>query len=224
MLLGKQSMSFQFTKQDVKMLTLAALIAVAACAPLPETKITQQDDGAVFSGVIDSSTLDSLRTAFGHNPKNKTLTLQNVPGSVDDEASLKHLTRFVRDNRLTTRVPASGVIASGGTDLALMGVTRVIEPGACIGVHTWAAGGIFGSETGAELPQDDPSHELYLSFYKEIGISEEFYWFTLAAAGPDDVHWMTEEEINQYGLSSKPITGSRDETPQERTERCFNRL
>lgn len=31
-----------------------------------------------------------------------------------------------------------------------------------------------------------------------MGIPEAFYWFTLEAAAPDSIHWMTEAEMARY--------------------------
>lgn len=56
------------------------------------------------------------------------------------------------------------------------------------------------------------------------GIAEAFYWFTLAAVGPDEMHWMSEDEINRFGLSMTPVAGSPVETPDQRAARCGQRL
>ena len=41
---------------------------------------------------------------------------------------------------------------------------------------------------------------LYLEYYKDMGIPEDFYWFTLEAAPYDGIHEMTREEMLQYEL------------------------
>ena len=46
------------------------------------------------------------------------------------------------------------------------------------------------------ITRDDPEHQLYLDFYEEMGTPAAFYWYTLRAAPPDDIHWMTEAEID----------------------------
>lgn len=209
---------------NFKAASLAILIVLGACASYPETAFSPQSDGLRVEGVIDDTTLGSLQQGLRNNPQLDTLILQNVPGSADDEQSLTKLSRFIRGQGLTTRVPSDGVVASGGTDMVLMGATRIIEPGACIGVHTWAAGGLFGDEAGSDLPRSDPAHQLYLTFYQEMGIPEAFYWYTLAAAGPDDVHWMSPEEINRYGLSTTPVPNSLNETAEQRRARCEQRI
>lgn len=209
---------------NFKAASLAILIVLGACSSYPKTAFSPQSDGLRVEGVIDDTTFDSLQQALRNNPNLDTLVLHSVPGSVDDEQSLIKLSRFIRAQGLTTRVPSDGVVASGGTDMVLMGATRIIEPGACIGVHTWATGGLFGFEAGSELPKSDPVHQLYLTFYQEMGIPEAFYWYTLAVAGPNDVHWMSPEEINRFGLSTRPAPNALDETAKQRNARCEQRV
>ncbi|MDA7966484.1 alpha/beta hydrolase [Ruegeria sp.] len=209
---------------DFKLWTLTALVVLGACAQYDDLSVHRAENSLVVTGVIDAETEYFLREAAAANPGAKQLVLHDIPGSVDDENSLVGLSRFVRDSNLTTVVPATGMVASGGTDLALMGRNRIIEPGACVGVHTWAAGGLFGFETGAELPRDDPAHQLYLQFYRDMGIDEEFYWFTLEAAGADTIYWMSEDEINRFDLSTIPVKGSPAETAAQRDQRCSARL
>ena len=53
---------------------------------------------------------------------------------------------------------------------------------------------------GADLPEDARVHDLYLDYYEDMGISTDFYWFTLNAASYDGMHEMTRAEMVQYGL------------------------
>ena len=209
---------------NCKIFLLALAILLGACASYDSVTVHRSDNALVLNGVIDSETAHTLRAAMSANPAVRKLVLQNIPGSADDEHSLRVLSRYIRGSGLTTVVPANGLVASGGTDMVTMGRYRVIEPGACIGVHSWAMQGLMTMDAGADLPRDDAGHDLYLDFYQDMGIVEEFYWFTLQAAGPDKVHWMTEEEINRYGLSTEPVQGSPHETAAQRQRRCESRI
>ncbi|NVO57020.1 alpha/beta hydrolase [Rhodobacteraceae bacterium B1Z28] len=204
-------------------ITAALLTLLTACG-YPQTKIVTRGDQFVLTGIINETTLEVIQEARQGTSRISTISLQNVPGSANDEASLSKLSRYIRAENLDTIVPSDGIVASGGTDMALMGRRHVIEPGACVGVHSWAAG-VFGLpvDIGAELPRDAPEHQLYLKFYDNIGISHDFYWFTLEVAGPDAVHWMSPEEINRFGLSDVLVPTS-GETIAERSARCFGRL
>ena len=95
--------------------------------------------------------------------------LHSVPGSIDDAANFR-LARMVRQAGLATRVPAGGLVASGGVDLFAAGVRRDAQPGACLGVHSWARGGFNGTQTANDLPRDHRLHQVYLRYYREMGV------------------------------------------------------
>lgn len=209
-------------KTSFKFAGLGLCFALAACG-YPQTEFVAQNGSFDLTGVIDGRTLDSLQAALEENPGITTIRFVSVPGSADDEASLEELASFIRGRGMTTVVPSNGMVASGGTDMVLMGKHRVIASGACIGVHSWASA-VFGQNvgTGAELSRDDEAHDLYLDFYDQMGIPQEFYWYTLEVADADDIHWMSPAEINRFGLSSVPVPAS-SETPEARAERCWAR-
>lgn len=153
-------------------------------------------DRALMSGVIDGTTPKQVQTLIDDHPNVKTIVMQQVDGSADDEANLM-AARLVRKHGFHTHVPADGEIASGGTDFFLAGATRTVAEGAKLGVHSWATG---DGLTGDQVPKDDPQHKLYLDYYAEMGIPADFYWFTVQAAPAEDMHWMTMAEIEQYQM------------------------
>ena len=208
-------------------LSISVLVLfLTGCLSIPQLELEHHSNQLVLKGVIDFDTPEQIENALNENPAIDTLILQWVPGSVDDQSSLTKLGQLIRSHNLTTIVPSDGVVASGGTDLLLTGAERIIEPGACIGVHTWSKSGLFSSLPGNEVPKDDPQHQLYLNFYDEMGIPESFYWFTLNAAGADAVHWMSVEEINRYSMTNsltEPVNQVNSEG-SSREEECNNRL
>ncbi|MDG2149361.1 MAG: hypothetical protein P8N09_07545 [Planctomycetota bacterium] len=154
-----------------------------------------QGERAIMTGVIGPTTPGRVLELVLEHPEVEQIVLQDMPGSMDDESNLRAAS-LMRRLGLSTHVPADGMVASGGTDLFLAGVRRSAEPGARFGVHSWADVGF----EGADVPRDDPQHDLYLDYYREMGIPEAFYWYTLEAASADDIHWMTEDELEQYGF------------------------
>lgn len=149
-----------------------------------------------MSGVIGSSTPDAVQDLIDNHPEVTTIVLVDVPGSEDDESNLR-ASRLVRTAGLATHVPANGVIASGGVDFFLAGASRSWDTDATFGVHSWAS----GDTEGKDIPRDDPEHDLFLNYYNEIGVDEDFYWFTLEAAPADSIHNMTEPELERYGFA-----------------------
>ncbi len=148
---------------------------------------------AIMKGVIDDDTPDELDEVLDENPEVNTIVLQNVPGSIDDEALLT-VAATVRERGLTTYVPALGRISGGGTEFFIAGITRIAERGAQIGVHSWKT----DEGIGAQLQVSDEAHVRYLNYYRQMGIPEEFYWFSLRAAGPDTIHWMGEGDLVRF--------------------------
>ena len=150
-------------------------------------------------GIIDPNSRDDMYRALKDAPNVRVLVFTSIPGSADDETNLA-VGRMLRAAGVTTYLPASGLIASGGVDLFLSGAERLVEQGALIGVHSWADG---GGLTGDKIARDDPQHDLFLEYYREMGISEDFYWFTLEAAPAEDMHWMSDEEIVRYEIPTR---------------------
>lgn len=153
---------------------------------------------AIMSGVIDGTTPERVQALINEHPEVKTIVMQEVDGSADDEANIV-ASRLVRKHGFNTHVPADGMIASGGVDFFLAGVERTVDTGRKLGVHSWAGDGV----TGDQVPRDDPQHHLYLDYYAEMGIPAEFYWFTLQAAPAEDIHNMTPDEIVQYQMTTR---------------------
>ncbi len=178
---------------------LATALLLTACAeqyaPVSFTAVGNQ---IVVSGTIDHTTLSAFEEVMDENPEIKTLVLQNIEGSVDDDSNVV-FSRVVREEGFDTVVPSNGLVASGGTDLFLAGNRRVLEPGACVGVHSWGGGGYVA----AELPEDHPEHDRYLNYFEDIGVDPDFYWFTLDAASEEEMHWMTASEANRFDMTTR---------------------
>lgn len=174
--------------------TKAELRAFAASESM-DAEFEVRGQRAHMRGVIGPTTPARVLELLLEHPEVTTIVLDDVPGSMDDEANLR-ASRLVRRAGLATLVPGDGTVASGGTDFFLAGAVRRAPEGARLGVHSW--GGPTGP--GNEQPRDDPSHRLYLDYYRAMGVPGEFYWFTLEAAPQESIHWMTPQEIDRYGL------------------------
>jgi hypothetical protein len=129
-----------------------------------------------------------------------TLVEQNISGSIHDDINMQ-TGRLVRQSGLSTHLENGSHIASGGVDLFCAGVQRTIEEGAKLGVHSWSGEDI---EAG-ELPEESPLHNNQINYFNEMlgdPLGKEFYFFTIYAASADDMYYMNENEIEQYGIST----------------------
>ncbi len=166
------------------------------------TTIVLDGNRAVMSGAVGAGTLEQVAHLVTWHPEVDTLVLADVPGSVDDDA-LRAIGRLVREVALGTEVPADGFAGSGGVDLFAAGTRRVVGAGATLAVHAWEDPG-EGVSADA-IPPGDARHRPYLDYLSEMlgdVAGPDFYFFTINAAGPDDLHLLTEAEIERYGLAT----------------------
>jgi len=199
---------------DTDTLTFSALNLTVTAAPISETAqlvaaveqdcagtfdtsateepLSFQVDGrrAIFRGLIDGTTPAKVSNLLSANPDLRTIVLAYGPGSDDDDSNLE-ASLAVHNAGIATCVPAGGEIYSGAVDFFLAGNIRRLADDAIVGVHSWADG---SGVNGNDLPQDHPDHRLFLDYYETIGVSREFYFFTLEAAPPSGIHNMTAEE------------------------------
>lgn len=159
-------------------------------------KFTVEGKKAYMNGVISGSTISRVEALIKDHPEVKTIVMVNVPGSIDDESNLI-ASRLIRKAGLNTKVPENGMIASGGVDFFCAGVERTAHKSAEMGVHSWAGEGV---NDATKLPKDHEEHKKYIEYYKEMGIPEDFYWFTIQVAPAESIHNMTQEERVQYKL------------------------
>jgi hypothetical protein len=157
---------------------------------------------AELVGGVTTDTPARFAALIARYPSVKTLDLVECPGSLDDDANLE-LARMIRRAGMSTHIPSGGSIRSGGVDLFLAGVSHVADPGAEIGVHSWQDSDGLEAK---DFPAGDPVHALYLTYYREIGMSEDaakaFYDFTNSAAPFDGLHIMSRAEMARFGLAS----------------------
>lgn len=108
------------------LLGFIALLTLAGCRNYKPASFTVEGNKAIMTGAIDAKTPERVAALINDHPEVKTIIMQDVEGSVNDEANLV-ASRRIRQHGFTTHVPANGVIASGGTDFFLAGVERSIE-------------------------------------------------------------------------------------------------
>ncbi|NOU62251.1 alpha/beta hydrolase [Marinifilum caeruleilacunae] len=154
----------------------------------------------VMNGEIKSRTLDDFKHLMEGHPNITLIRMLEVPGSSDDETNLQ-VSKLINERGINTHIENKGMIASGGVDFFLAGVKRTKDELAAIGVHSWSDG---SGKQATDFPNDSPEHQAYIQYYQDMGFSkewsEEFYFFTIKAAPADDIHWMTKEEIEKFGM------------------------
>ncbi len=157
-----------------------------------------QGNHAIVRGTTDSHSHNLIKDFVRENPGVKTLILQAMPGTQDMDTN-RRVVLDLRAAGLATHVPADGRIASGAVDWFIAGSPRTIECGAMIGVHSWA------SKTGdrADKTFYDGQRTTQRYFLSKMSVDPDFYEFTRSAAGPDDIHWLSVEEMLRFRLITK---------------------
>ncbi|RNF52666.1 alpha/beta hydrolase [Marinomonas hwangdonensis] len=156
-------------------------------------------DFAYLSGVLDQNLVSDLSNLIRRNPNVTELVLVDIPGSVDQQATMEGA-RLIRRLGLNTQIAPTGYVLSGGVDLFLGGVERSIGAGAGVGVHAWYDGTALDATS---LGLNDPIHATYINFYLEMGVPERFYWFSLEAAPANRVYFLSPEEVYDYQLATQ---------------------
>lgn len=161
------------------------------------TRLTLEKNRAILTGVLGARSYVQIKELIQSHPEITTLVLQDVPGSMNDPVNM-HTGRLIRKAGYKIVVPSNSEVASGGVDIFCSGKERVAEPGSKLGVHSWWDNGMSADD----LSKDDPAHDAQIHYFTEM-LGEKgkaFYFYTLRVAHSDSIHWMTRDEIKQWGL------------------------
>lgn len=193
-----------------RFLCLIIVLFLTACSGMAVNKKAVTDDAdvlaidvekntAYLSGVLGADLVKQLSDMVRKYPNVTDLVLVDVPGSVDQQATMEGA-RLIRRLGLNTHIAPTGYVLSGGVDLFLGGVKRSIGAGAGVGVHAWSDGTRIKAKN---LRKTDPVHAAYVNFYLEMGVPEGFYWFSLDAAPADRVYFLSPEEVYDFQLATE---------------------
>lgn len=164
------------------------------------SSIEVEGDTAKLNGELGSLTYVQLNDLINNQPAVKTLLLQSIGGSLNDDINM-HTGRLIRNAQLNTKVEATSKIYSGGVDLYAAGFSRTYTPGAVVGVHSWCCND--AGKSAADLEKDDPAHGPQLTYFREMlgkELGPEFYFFTIDSAAFDSIHEMTQQELDKFLL------------------------
>lgn len=182
-------------------------ITTASANEADEQLYLEVEDNVLYiDGVITSDAPEKFKQIFHQYPQIDSIVMGVVDGSIDDDANLQAAI-WLAKKQLIFILTSESEIASGGTDLFLAGKERVIYQGAKVGVHSWSSED--EGEKASDFPKGHPAHAQYIDYYMAIGWSKEqaekFYYFTINAASPEDIYWMTAQELIEYSIITMPI-------------------
>lgn len=187
------------TQQYIAALVILIVLSVATYnATRPDLgllKFTARGDVAIGNGYTDGRSVGMVRGFLRDNPQVRTLVFGKALGTKDADRNFI-IGREIRRRGLNTHLTRRSVIASGAVDLFLAGVERTMDCGALIGVHSWSSGDYYyPARIGS-----DPRQKLHERFLSDMGVDPDFYAFTRDAALPDDMYYLSGEDIARFGL------------------------
>lgn len=186
-------------------LMLLVVLLASACAEHTRTTL-EVDGGRLFLlGTFDHGTYKAVLDTLDAHPEVNTLVFTANGGSVDDECTLD-LGREIRRRGINTHLIEGGVLASGGVSLFLAGTKRTVEATPLLGVHSWQHCSQSGEQPAtcrdaSDYPATDEQHLLHKSYIAEMLGSDAFYWHSIRAASSNSIHWLTDSELETFGLS-----------------------
>lgn len=158
------------------------------------------NDTVEMVGTVDSQSPAQFAALMAAHRGVRRLVMVECPGSVD-EAANHLLARAVRQAGLATHVPDGGSVRSGAVDLFLAGTERTAGRSAEFAVHSWR------DEDGYEardFPVDADVHQDYLSYYREMGMSDRaaraFYALTNSVSF-DEARSLSATDMAVLGLA-----------------------
>lgn len=203
------------TKHLKTLLSLLLLVTTLYGCSSDDTNNSQQQQFGIFSiqtdnttvlmnGEIGDNTLNDFNALIALYPNVNQINIKEVPGSFNDDINLL-VSRKVNELNINIHLMDNGLIASGGVDFFLAGIKRTKGSNTMIGVHSWGGEDGNGNQISAtDFPVGHANHLPYINYYVAVGFSqadaEAFYYFTINAASPEDIHYMSEEEIQQYNI------------------------
>ena len=160
------------------------------------------DTTIVVNGDMGSRVDNQLERLLDKYPNISYVIMEECPGSRDDEELFK-AARMIHNRGFHIHLPSHAKIESGAVDFFLSGIKRTMDEGAKIGVHAWSD----GNSSATEYPVGHEEHQIYIDYYMSIGYSEQdaesLYFFIINAASPDDIHYMSIQEVNDYQILSE---------------------
>lgn len=201
----------KFIKPFLLALLTANLLFVFSCKTSDNTdnsnkrkfgifKVLEDNTTVEMNGVIGGKTLNNFNKLMASYPNINKINMNQVPGSKDDETNLL-VSKRVHDLNIDIHLMDNAEIASGGVDFFIAGIKRTRGTNTKIGVHSWGGG---KGESATDYPVGHEFHLPYINYYKSVGFSqdqaEKFYYFTINSAPANDIYWMTDAEVAQYGL------------------------
>ena len=162
----------------------------------------ENSNDIVLEGILTDSSADDLSNLLLEFPDTRTILMGDVDGATNNEAAFS-AARVVRANQINIRVLDNSTIVREAIDFMIGGTRRTLGDNTRLGVGAWI------NDQGMEATEFPFGHEVHLpwiNFYQEMGFqfqqATDFYNFSIFAADSQDVFFLTDDQINTFGLTN----------------------
>lgn len=154
----------------------------------------------ILEGIITESTANDLSDLILQFPNTNLVIMRDVDGATSSEAAFA-AGLVVRDAQLDVHVSDNSTITREAIDFMLGGINRSKGENSQFGVGAWRND---QGEIATDFPFGHEAHLPWINYYQQVGfqfqLATDFYNFSIFAAGPDDVLYLTDDQINTFNI------------------------
>ena len=169
-----------------------------------QTTIYVEGENLYLLGTFDDYTTDRVIKILEDSSHVTRIVLTANGGSINDRETLR-LGRYIRSHNLNTHLIAGGVATSGGVSLLLAGKNRSVGKNTFLGVHSWnqcshKEESELNCKQATDFDRQSDEHDLHRDYIIEMLGNDTFYWFSIESAPHNSIHWLSVEELINFGV------------------------
>ncbi len=154
----------------------------------------------IIEGSITESTSADLNELLTEYPNTNLVIMKDVDDATSSEAAFT-AGLVMRDAQLDVHVSDNSTLTRGAIDFMLGGVNRTKGDNTQFGVGAWRN---QQGEVATDFPFGHEAHLPWINYYQQVGfqfqLATDFYNFSISAAEPDEVLFLTEDQIQTFNL------------------------
>jgi hypothetical protein len=160
----------------------------------------ENNNEIIIEGIITENTSNALTDLLAEYPNTNLVIMRDVDGATSSEAAFS-AGLVMRDAQLDVHVSDNSTITREAIDFMLGGINRSKGDNTQFGVGAWIN---EQGEVATDFPFGHEAHLPWINYYQQVGfqfqLATDFYNFSISAAEPNDIFFLTEEQINTFDL------------------------
>lgn len=160
----------------------------------------ENSNDIIIEGIITETTSTDLSDLLDEYPNTNLVIMRNVEGATSSDAAFA-AGLVMRDAQLDVHVSDNSTITREAIDFMLGGINRSKGDNTQFGVGAWIND---QGEAATDFPFGHEAHLPWINYYQQVGfqfqLATDFYNFSIFAAEPDGLFFLTEDQINTFNL------------------------